>query len=355
MNKRLGIIGCGQLGQMLGQSARHLGAEVSFLAIDEIPVVHGLGEVFEVAQLEQFLARVDYVTVEREAIPEAVLKSVSSRVSMSPSFDALLALRSRESQKAIFDTLGLTTAQWCYVNNVNEYAEAVAAFGCDNIRAKRVLGGYDGGGQWRINKQSPVAIAADNFPIIMEAEINIDYEISVLMARGHDGDIQCYPLNHNEMRDGVLTWSFVPAQISEAMAEQAKAYAKAVMDHLDYVGIMAMELFVSDGELIINEIAPRVHNTGHWTIEGCQCSQFEQHVRAVMQLPLQDPEPVTAAALCNLLGDCLPSSPPAELVRMYLHWYGKSLRPGRKMGHLTLIGPDSAAIRQAAKDIGLHN
>lgn len=355
MSKRLGIIGCGQLGQMLAQAGKNLGVEVCFLKRNnETPVVQGLGEVFEESNLDSFLAQVDYVTIEVEEIPEHILKAVSDKVPLAPSFDALIRLRSRQSQKAIFDELDLPTAAWCYVEHPNDFGQALAQFPNEQIRAKRVLGGYDGGGQWRFSKSSPgIPMPDDAFPLIMEAEIEVDFEISVLMARAKNGDTECYPLNHNEMRDGVLAWSFIPAQIPEAMGEQARHYAKTLMDALDYVGILAMELFVCNGQLVVNEIAPRVHNTGHWTIEGCQCSQFEQHIRAVMEMPLRAPNAVDSAGLCNLLGGVMPITMPDEPVRMHLHGYGKSFRPGRKMGHLTLIGPDLASIRQAAQKVGV--
>lgn len=352
--KRLGIIGCGQLGQMLGRAAKSLDADVYFLSINETPVVHGLGHVFDETEVDEFLSHVDCVTVEREAIPEDILRKVSDKVQLSPNYDSLIRLRSRHTQKAILDELNIPTAAWCYVEKPAEFAKAVADFPGTRIRAKRVLGGYDGGGQWRIDKNGPaVSIPDDDFPLIMEAEVDIDFEISVLVARAQDGSTQCYPLNENTMRDGILTWSFVPAEITETMADEARSYAKQLVNGIDYVGVLAMELFVSNGKLIANEIAPRVHNTGHWTIEGCECDQFEQHVRAVMGLQLRDPEPGGAAGMCNILGDMMPKALPREPVRLYLHGYGKLLRPGRKMGHLTLVGPELAMIRAVVKDIGL--
>ncbi len=353
MSQRLGIIGCGQLGLMLGRAAIKLGVTVSFLKVNEIPVVEGIGRVFDETELQDFLANVDFVTIEREAIPEEILKEVSEKTVLAPSFDALICLRQRHTQKALFDSLGIPTAPWVYVERASDLAAAVESLPSVRVRAKRVLGGYDGGGQWKIVKGAALpAIPEDNYPVILEAEVTIDFEVSVLQARSQTGEIKAYPVNENVMRNGILTWSFVPADIDEAMAEQAKEYAAKLMDSLSYAGVLAMEFFVSDGKLVVNEIAPRVHNTGHWTIEGCICDQFEQHVRAVMGMPLGDPKPVGAAGMCNVLGDEFPARLPPEPVKMYLHGYGKSFRPGRKMGHLTLTGPSLDVIKDAANNMG---
>lgn len=354
MRKRLGILGCGQLAQMLAHAARRLDLDVCFLTLDETPLVGGIGEVFEVSELDQFLTRVDAVTVEREAIPEAILRRVADQRPLAPGYDALLQLRSRHSQKALFDDCHLPTAQWCLVNSADELPAALAGFDGERVRAKRVLGGYDGGGQWRLDlSQDDVRLPEDAFPVILEAEIAVEEEVSVLIARARDGSVQCYPLNHNLMRDGILTWSFVPAAISDTVADQIRGYATSLVNAIEYVGVLAMECFISQGRVLVNEIAPRVHNTGHWTIEGCECDQFEQHVRAVMGMSLRDTLPAGAAAMCNLLGDSLPTQLPPEGVRMYVHAYGKSLRPGRKMGHVTLIAENDALIRQGVQQIGL--
>ncbi len=354
MSKRLGIIGCGQLGLMLGSAASKLGLKVCFLNVNEESVVYGIGQMFYEAELETFLSHVDYVTVEREAIPEYILQRAASTKKLYPSFDALNTLRQRHSQKALFDRLNIPTAPWAYVEQQQALQQVVQDFPSTRIRAKSVLGGYDGGGQWSLSETKPgTEIPAAAFPLILEAEMVIDFEISVLMARAHDGSTQRYPLNHNVMRDGVLICSYVPANVDESMAQLATRYAEQLMDAIDYVGVLAMEFFVQDGKLFVNEIAPRVHNTGHWTIEGCRCDQFEQHVRAVTEMPLVDPQPVGAAAMCNILGDWFPKKLPNEPVRVYLHGYGKTLRPGRKMGHLTLIGSDLDGVVRAVSELGL--
>lgn len=355
-SKTLGILGCGQLAQMLARSAKKLNLSVCFLQINEIPVVEGFGEIFDESQLDEFLTRVDYVTVEREDIPEAILKAVSENSSLSPCFDALLALRSRHSQKALFDTLNIPTSPWCMVERLEDLEASLEKCPGERVRAKQVLGGYDGGGQWSLSKTGDNPdIPANRFPIIIESELHIDGEISVLMARSSSGEIQCYPVSYNYMQNGVLTWSLTPAQLDEDKISEAKSYAESLMHHINYAGIMAMEFFICDGKLLVNEIAPRVHNTGHWTIDGCDCDQFEQHVRATTEMELREPGLVGAAAMCNILGDTWVSQKlPDNPVRMYLHGYGKQFRPGRKMGHVTLIGPDYNSVYKAAQSFGLR-
>lgn len=354
MNKQLGIIGCGQLAQMLGQAAKRLELDVCFLCIDETPVVQGIGPIFNENEIDDFIEQADFVTVEREAIPEDTLRRVEQRVPLSPRFNALQELRSRHSQKALLDKLEIPTATWRYVEKPEGLKAAIAAFSEDGIRCKQTLGGYDGGGQWRLTKADINAeIPAQGFPLIMEAEINVDEEVSILIARSGDGNVVFYPISENHMSDGVLTWSFTPAELENNLTTQIRDYAQRLVEAIDYVGLLAIEFFLSDGKLLVNEIAPRVHNTGHWTLDTSNCDQFEQHVRAVASLPLIKPELHEAAGMCNLLGDMLPKALPDNPVRMYLHSYGKSLRPGRKMGHLTLVGPDLKSVRSAAKGIGL--
>ncbi len=354
MSLRLGILGCGQLGQMLGRAAQKIGVEVCFLRFDESSLVDGLCQVFEAQDYQTFIDSVDYVTLEREAIPDEILNSAEKPSKLFPTYPSLMRLLQRHAQKRLFDELQLPTSGWKYVENQDQLSDAIDDFSCPRIRAKRVLGGYDGGGQWLLEKGASLPeMTEQDFPMILEEEISIDSEVSILLARSKEGQVQFYPMNQNIMHKAVLTWSFVPANISSRWVEKAQQYAKSLVDAIDYVGVLAMEFFVCGDNLLVNEIAPRVHNTGHWTIEGCRCDQFEQHVRAVMGMELLAPEPVSAAGLCNLLGSQFPKQLPEAPVRMHLHGYGKASRPGRKMGHVTLTGPDTQTIIQEAKSLGL--
>lgn len=353
MIKRLGIIGCGQLGQMLGHAAQRLNLQVSFLSLDEDPVVYGAGDIYQQNQVDQFLDRCDMVTVEREAIPVAILTAVEQAGKLAPSFGALKQLRNRDTQKALLDQLGIPTAPWQYVETIDGLSAALTKLAGPGIRCKQALGGYDGGGQWRIIQHAIPEIPASGFPLIAECEIDVDAELSIIVARNANGDIVHYPVTENHMHDGVLTWSFVPALVNDTVAEQMRDYSARLVKAVDYVGVMAIEFFVSGGSLMVNEVAPRVHNTGHWTLNACDCDQFEQHLRAVAGLPLVEPKQDEPAAMYNLLGDRLPKAIPSAPVRMYVQSYGKVTRPGRKLGHLTLVAPTMDALRAAAQEIDI--
>lgn len=355
MSAAVGIIGCGQLGQMLGQAAKRLELEVRFLRVDgETPVVQGLGEIVEDSDAAAFFHTCEYVTVEREAIPVELLQQASEHCQLRPGFAALEQLRNRHSQKSLLDRLGIPTSTWCHIETAEEFPRALAKFPADMIRCKRVLGGYDGGGQWRIDRSGGIPdLPEQAFPLIAEEELKVDREVSTLLARGSDGATVFYPVCENHMRDGILVCTLAPARLDAQTEQKMREYSQRLVNAIDYIGVMAIEFFISKGELVVNEIAPRVHNTGHWTLNAGDCDQFEQHIRAVAGLPLVAPKLTDAVAMCNILGALLPSAMPPNPVRMYVHTYGKTLRPGRKMGHATLVGPDLSAVQQAAHDIGL--
>jgi len=217
-----------------------------------------------------------------------------------------------------------------------------------HARCKRTLGGYDGGGQWRIDCDSLDLIPKDAYPVIAEAEIAIDLEYAIIIGRDVNGHTACYPMTENAMRDGILIGSFVPSGIDKEKAALAEEYANRLVTAMDYVGVLAIEFFLTEGELIVNEIAPRVHNTGHWTIGAVGADQFTQHVGCVMGEPARTPVFTEAASMVNLLDDVLPASMPQGPIRTLIQTYGKGIRKGRKLGHMTLIGPDASEIRREA-------
>lgn len=353
MKQCLGIIGCGQLSQMMAEAARRLGHDTAFLCINETPVVTGLGRIFWTGEVDAFVAACDAVTIERENVPHAILRQ-AAEIGLYPGFDALEALRHRHTQKALLDRLSIPTSPWGEVSSPDQLPVAYDALGGVHLRCKTSLGGYDGGGQWRIHGAADFeCIPGDGYPLIAEAEIAIDREYAILVARGRDGSTLTYPMTENIMRDGILTCSLMPADIDPSLAEQARSYAERLVTALDYVGVLAIEFFLSGDALMVNEIAPRVHNTGHWSLNACRCDQFEQHVRAVLGMPLVAPAPTQVAAMVNLLGDQLPSRMPEGPLRIMMQTYGKGIRPGRKLGHLTLLGDeaDADAVRTAAIDM----
>ena len=299
---RLGVIGCGQLSQMLGEAANRLGYSVAYLCVDETPVVEGLGSIYFPDQLDVFLAECHAITVERESLPDEMLRR-AAEIGLAPNYEALVVLRERDTQKALLDQLNIPTSPWRLVETPGELDHALAALPSAHMRCKRTLGGYDGGGQWRVNSQSLNTIPGDAYPVIAEAEIAIETEYAIVIGRDQNGRTACYPMTENAMRDGRLIGSYVPSGIAPEMAEQAIDYANRLVEAMNYVGVLAVEFFVTEGRLIVNEIAPRVHNTGHWTIGALGADQFTQHVGCVMGEAVRNPVFTEAAAMINLLGD----------------------------------------------------
>ena len=347
MSKRLGIIGCGQLSQMLGEAANRLGFSVAYMCVDETPVVTGLGSIYYPDQLDEFLGQCDEITVERESLPDDMLRR-AAEVGLSPNYDALVVLRERDTQKAMLDKLDIPTSPWSLVSSSDQLASALDKLPGKYARCKRTLGGYDGGGQWRIDHESLDAIPADAYPVIAEAEIAIDLEYAIIIGRDAHGETACYPMTENVMRDGILIGSFVPSGIDDDKAALAVEYANRLVKALNYVGVLAIEFFLTEGELIVNEIAPRVHNTGHWTIGALGADQFTQHVGCVMGEFVREPVFTEAASMVNLLDETLPAKIPQGPIRTLIQTYGKGIRKGRKLGHMTLIGPDASEIRREA-------
>ena len=347
MSKRLGIIGCGQLSQMLGEAANRLGFTVAYMCVDETPVVTGLGLIYRPDQLDEFLDQCDAITVERESLPDDMLRRAAD-VGLSPSYEALVVLRERDTQKAMLDKLDIPTSPWFLVSSSDHLANALDKLPGQYARCKRTLGGYDGGGQWRVDRESLDVIPEDAYPVIAEAEIAIDLEYAIIIGRDAQGETACYPMTENVMRDGILIGSFVPSGVAEDTASLAAEYANRLVKAMDYVGVLAIEFFRTDGELIVNEIAPRVHNTGHWTIGAVGADQFTQHVGCVMGESVRKPVFTEAASMVNLLDDALPGKMPQGPIRTLIQTYGKGTRKGRKLGHMTLIGPDASEIRREA-------
>ena len=204
---RLGIIGCGQLSQMLGEAANRLGFSVSYLCVDETPVVAGLGPIYYPDQLDEFLAACDAITVERESLPDFMLRQAAN-IGLAPNYDALVTLRERDTQKAMLDELNIPTSPWSLVSTPDQLESALEALPGQYARCKRTLGGYDGGGQWRVDQNTREVIPADAYPVIAEAEITIDREYAIIIGRDRQGNTACYPMTENAMRDGILIGSY---------------------------------------------------------------------------------------------------------------------------------------------------
>jgi 5-(carboxyamino)imidazole ribonucleotide synthase len=350
----LAILGGGQLGRMLALSAIPLGVAVRSLdpvagapAADLGPLT--VGALDDLDALRTTVAGAAVVTYEWEGVPAGPLRTlVAEGCVVRPSVDALEVSQDRVDEKTTFRRLGIPVADFAPVADPTELVAAVTEVGTPAILKTR-RGGYDGKGQSRVDApgDAPDAFAAldGGGALILERRIAFDRELSIIAARGTDGDVRTWPLVENEHRDGILRTTHAPAvDVDHGLQSTADAQVRAVLEHFDYVGVLTLELFQVGEQLLANEMAPRVHNSGHWTIEGATTSQFENHVRAVLGWPLGPTDAPTPSVMINCIG-ALPD--PSEILAVpgaHLHRYGKSIRPGRKVGHVTITAPDPAEL-----------
>jgi 5-(carboxyamino)imidazole ribonucleotide synthase len=341
----IGIIGGGQLGRMLALAAARLGLKTAIyndtpdapaFQVTNISVAAAYDDLHA---LTKFVAGCDAVTFEFENLPAHAIAHLESLVPVRPGASALAITQDRLSEKTFVEKLGLKTAPFFEVSSEEQAREAFAKVDGRGILKTRRFG-YDGKGQAKVTSADDCAAAFARFkaPAILEGFVDFAYEASVVAARGADGAFAAFDPPENEHENHILRRSTVPSRLGAAQVADAKDIARKIGDALDYVGVFAVELFVGrDGALLVNEIAPRVHNTGHWTIEACQCSQFEQHVRAVAGWPLGDPARHADAVMENIIG-AEADAWEALAKTGALHLYGKKdARPGRKMGHITRL------------------
>jgi 5-(carboxyamino)imidazole ribonucleotide synthase len=351
----LGILGGGQLARMLALAAAPLG--VKTLVVDSSAdacagqlaplVVAGWDDY---AALEAFAAQVDVVTFDFENVPAETARWLAERVAVWPAPQALAVAQDRLTEKTLFRECGISTPEFRVVDSREGLDQALAALGVPAILKTRRFG-YDGKGQFRLKELADADAAwlalgeqAAEHGLILEAFVPFERELSVIAVRGSDGDFRTWPLTQNWHTDGVLAMSLAPARDIEQLQQRATLLARTLAERLGYVGVFALELFVRNGELLGNEMAPRVHNSGHWTIEGAHTSQFENHVRAVLGLPLGDTGARGMSAMFNWLGELPEMAPVLQAVDAHWHDYGKQARPGRKVGHATLCAPDGGPL-----------
>jgi 5-(carboxyamino)imidazole ribonucleotide synthase len=348
----IGILGGGQLGRMLALAAARLGFKCHIFAPSPdspaFDVVHRVScaDYNDTEALDRFAADVDVVTYEFENVPAETATFLAARVPVLPDPKILATTQDRLAEKNFVGALGIRTAAFAAVAAPAELASAIERIGRPAVLKTRRYG-YDGKGQATIeNGTDPHAawreVGAQ--PCILEAYVPFEREVSVVAARGQDGAVECFDVTENEHRDHILKVSRVPAALPEAGAQAARRIAETIADKFGYVGVLAVEMFVLRGgaELLVNEIAPRVHNSGHWTLDGASISQFEQHIRAVAGWPLAKPIRRGRVEMTNLIGS------EVEDFRKWLtipgaavHLYGKAaVRPGRKMGHVTRVFSD---------------
>ncbi len=359
----VGILGGGQLGYMLALAGYPLGLQFRFLdPSPEAPVgriaLRVNADFSNAEALDRFANGLDLVTYEFENVPVESVKSLARRIPVFPPPSALETAQDRLREKHLFRKLGIATADFLAVKNSAALDAAVRSIGLPAI-LKTCRMGYDGKGQWLLREAADISRAKsemsahlptafeDPAPFVLERFVPFTRELSILAVRARSGEIIFYPLVENHHREGILRLSLAPAPHLSATTQQAaEGAARRILEALDYVGVLAIELFECDGKLLANEMAPRVHNSGHWTIEGAVTSQFENHLRAVCGFPLGSTATTGHSAMINLIGE-LPD--PAEILAVpdaHLHLYGKTSRPGRKLGHVTVQANSQKSIAE---------
>lgn len=355
----IGILGGGQLARMLAFAGGPLGHR--FLVVDSAadacaaqvaPTIQADWRDF--AALESFAAKVDVATFDFENVPAETAQWLTSHTRVFPNPAALAVAQDRLAEKCLFAEIGLSTPAFAAVDDLAGLRAAVATVGLPSVLKTRRLG-YDGKGQFVLREPADVErawSALGGVPLILEAFIAFDLEVSVVAVRSRDGEFRAYPLARNWHRDGILSASLAPYSIGSALEAQAFEHARTLAERLDFVGVLALELFVKGEQLLGNEMAPRVHNSGHWTIEGTPCSQFENHVRAVLGLPLGETSALGPSVMLNWIGSLPNAGPVLREPRAHWHDYGKSPRAGRKVGHATVCASDEAELRTRLDRLG---
>ena len=344
---KVGVLGGGQLARMLALSGYPLG--IQFIILDPDPNAgaaglskHLLGAYDDHDLLAKLADEADVVTYEFENVPAEVAGFLASRTQVFPPANALAVAQDRLTEKNFFKQLGIGTAPFAPIDCLADLKHAMAEIGYPAILKSRRMG-YDGKGQVVIHSAAELDDAWENMngaAAIVEGFVQFQREVSIIAARNPSGEIVYYPLSQNQHRKGILR--IAECQTDDALQTQAERQVRALLEALDYVGVIALELFDVNGELLANEFAPRVHNSGHWTIEGSETSQFENHLRAILNLPLGSTQARGYSAMVNFIGGLIDSSEVLALANSHLHLYDKSPRKGRKVAHATVRSDDKA-------------
>ena len=356
-------MGGGQLARMLALSGAPLG--LRFLVLDTVadacagqfaPMV--VGDYTDKAALSEFASRIEVATFDFENVPADSARWLADRVPVFPKPRALAVAQDRLAEKTLFVELDIPVPGFVDIASREALDAAVAQLGLPCILKTRRLG-YDGKGQFRIKTPADVDAAwnalgaqAASVGLILEGFVAFERELSVVAVRGRDGEFRAWPLTENWHIDGVLSASLAPARVDASTQATALSHAKRLADALDYVGVFALELFLRDGELLANELAPRVHNSGHWTIEGSETSQFQNHLRAVLGLPLGNTRALGHACMLNWIGAMPDAVPVLREPGGHWHDYGKAPRSGRKVGHATLRSDSTTELAESLGRIG---
>lgn len=353
----VGIIGAGQLGRMLALAGYPLG--LRFVFLDQSADAPGAqvgplicGAFDDQAKLEELAGKVDVVTFDVENVPVAAVVKIAASKPFLPPPQALGASQDRLDEKTLFRRLRIPTPEFAAVDSRHDLHVAVERIGLPGVLKTRRLG-YDGRGQYFLRQASDASSAWERLgavPLLYEAFVNFNREVSIVGVRSTRGEVRCYPLAANTHRHGILRYCIAPYRHAK-LQQQAETYLRRLLRRFDYAGVLTVEFFVRHGQLIANEMAPRVHNSGHWTIDGAQTSQFENHLRAILGLPLGDTAAVGHSAMFNFIGTIPSLANILKIPGVHFHSYGKEPRPDRKLGHATVTAPSGAARDRALKQL----
>lgn len=362
----LGMLGGGQLGRMFTIAARTMGYEVVVLDPDKespagkLATTHICADYADTAALDKIAKSCDAITTEFENVPASTLEALAKTKPVRPGAKAISIAQDRIQEKNFLKGNGFYTAPFAVINSLEDLKNSISEIGTPAI-LKVSRFGYDGKGQFGINAESDIEKAWETLEgeaCVLEQRMPLDIEVSVVLARSTESEIMTYPVAENIHEGGILDVSVVPARIDSALEEKVIKMAKDISSALDYVGVMAVEFFISNGELLVNEIAPRPHNSGHYTLDACVTDQFEQQVRAVCGLPLGDTRLLSPVVMINMLGDIWHGGNAPKWQKLLdhpnvkLHLYGKhEARPGRKMGHFNVLASDIDDALNLANDL----
>ncbi len=358
--QRVAVLGGGQLGRMLGLAGIPLGCSFAFLDPVEGAPAAAVGEIVvgaldDVDAARRVAAGAMVVTYEWEGVPAATARALEATAPVFPPPRALDVSQDRVVEKEALRALGIETAAFAPVDSADGLRAAVDTIGLPSVLKTR-RGGYDGKGQAVLRAGADIDPSWSQLggaPCVLEGFVDFDRELSILAVRGRDGEVACWPAVENHHRDGILRLTRAPAPgLDVTLQARAEDAIRPLLDELDYVGVCCVELFDVGGHLLANEIAPRVHNSGHWTIEGADTSQFENHVRAILGLPLGSTATRGPSAMVNCLGVMPDRDALLRIPGAHLHDYGKEARPGRKLGHVTVTAPDVDALEPRLARVG---
>ncbi len=354
---KIGIIGAGQLGRMLALAGYPLGLRFVFLDQSEDAPGAQVGRIVQgafddPAGLRELASHVDVVTFDVENVPVDAIQEIAAQKPFLPPPNALGASQDRLDEKTLFRKLRIPTPEFAAVDSLADLINAVERIGLPGVLKTRRFG-YDGRGQFFLKTPRDIETAwstLGSVPLIYEGFVDFSREVSIIGVRSTKGEIACYPLSANTHSSGILRYSTAPYR-NAPLQRQADTYLKRLMKHFDYAGVLTIEFFVKRGKLIANEMAPRVHNSGHWTIEGAATSQFENHMRAILGLPLGSVQPIGHSAMVNFIGTIPEAAQVLKIPGVHYHSYGKTARPNRKLGHCTIVSTTAQARDKALRQL----